>query len=44
LKKENGGFDSYSKPPLGCLYFVERVKTLPPNNGFFFIFRWAVIV
>ena len=41
LKKENGGFDCYSKPPLGRLYSVRRVKILPPNNGFF-ISRWAV--
>ena len=41
LKKKTAALIVISKPPLGLLYSVRRVKILPPNNGFF-ISRWAV--
>ncbi|MEE0770253.1 MAG: hypothetical protein U0M11_02535, partial [Acutalibacteraceae bacterium] len=36
LKMKTAALIVISKPPLGRLYSVRRVKTLPPNNGFFY--------
>lgn len=36
LKKKTAALIIISKPPLGRLYSVRRMKTLPPNNGFFY--------
>ena len=44
LKKENSGFDCYFKTAVRSLIFCWRMKTLPPNNGFFYLplVRWVV--
>ena len=36
LKKKTAALIIIPKPPLGRLYSVRRVKTLPPNNVFFY--------